>query len=583
MQAIGATGRSSTPAALPVRAIAPPGVGWLALVVLVVSLIPYLCGYLLSPPQRVFLGALNNVGDLSQYLAAIRQGASGAWRYSNQFTPDHAQPLIMYTPYLLGGHLALGLPPTAVFQVLRLICAAACLAALARFCRMFVGPRSLRVAWLFVLLASGLYWLALLLSPLGLSVVPPSSLTAPELSPLLTMLISPHESLGLAAELMGFVCFLRAVGAGEPLWSPERPAAQAAADNRGRALAGAALSFLILALSYPFLLPTVGLTLLACVAIKARGARHTRPIAATRKRDLRPADIFLAEVRMLLLALAPAALIGLYYLHIFRQDALWSHSGLTAVGRPDLGVLLFAFGPLALGAWAGARRLFSWRAAGDSVPFAWAGFPLIWAIVNVCMLVLPIWQQGRQALGLSVPLALLSFLALARTRRTGNHARISLPALPAAALAFSSTLLLALYTAVTAGGVNPNYYAPRDVMQAVDWLGAHAGAGDVVLASAGFSNLVPETCSCRVVVGQNFETFNWAARQREVHSFFGAGSRTAARAVLRALVQREHVTYYVVGPFERALGHVDLADLPGFRLRYRNHDTSIFARIDSRT
>jgi hypothetical protein len=484
----------------------------------------------------------------------------------------------MYTPYLLAGHLSLDLPPATVFQVLRLLSAAACLGALARFCRLFVGAQALRAAWLFVLLAGGLYWLALLLSPLGLAPVSPASLTAPELSPLVTVLISPHESLGLAAELMGFVCFLRAVGAGEPLWSPDRTRVLAPAEGRRRAIAGAAACFLVLALSYPFLLPTVGLTLLACVAVKARGARHTRPIAATRKRDLRPADVFLSEIRVVLLALAPAGCIGLYYLRIFHQDPLWSHSGLTTVGRPDLGMLLFAFGPLAVGAWAGARRLLAWRADGDSIPFAWAGFPLIWAVVNACTLLLPIWQQGRQALGLSIPLALLSFLALVRTPRGSNHARVGLPAVPAAALAFSSTLLLALYTAVTAGGVNPHYYAPRQVMQAVDWLGAHTDSTDVVLASAGFSNLVPEACSCRVVVGQNFESFDWAARQQEVHGFFGAASQAKAWASLRALVRREHITFYVVGPFEREISHIDLAGMPGFRLRYRNQDTSIYAR-----
>ncbi|HWE61937.1 MAG TPA: hypothetical protein VHB98_09505, partial [Chloroflexota bacterium] len=435
----------------------------------------------------------------------------------------------------------------------------------------------LRAAWLFVLLAGGLYWLALLLSPLGLHIVDPPLLTAPELSPLTTILISPHESLGLAAELMGFVFFLRAVGATEPLWGVERSSAPAV-HGKGRHTAGAALSFLVLALSYPFLLPTVGLVLLACVVVEARGARYTRPAAATRKRELRAGDVFFSGLRVLILALAPAGVVGLYYLHIFRQDPLWSHSSLVAVGRPDLAVLIFAFGPLAAGAWAGTRRLLAWRAGGDSVPFAWVGFPLIWATVNAGTLLLPIWQQGRQTLGLSVPLALLSFLALASPRVIFYQGRIALPALPAAALAFSSTLLLALYTAVTAGAVNPNYYAPQEVMQAVQWLGSNAGANDVVLASAGFSNLVPEACSCRVVVGQNFESFDWARRQREIYGFYDAPSRALAHARLLAIMRREHVTIYVVGPFERGFGAIDLDGMPGFQLRYRHDDTSIFVR-----
>src|SRR5579871_6317331 len=108
---------ASTPPRLagaqPQRMEQPGRLRGLAMSILVFTLIPYLCGYLLSPPGTAFLGALNNIGDLSQYLAAIRQGSGGAWRYTNQFTPDHAQRLVMYLPYIVVGHLSLGLPVAA--------------------------------------------------------------------------------------------------------------------------------------------------------------------------------------------------------------------------------------------------------------------------------------------------------------------------------------------------------------------------------------------------------------------------------------------------------------------------------------
>lgn len=571
-------GAPRAPHVLPREAPRPPRMIGIALIVLVVSLIPYLCGYLLSPPRRVFLGALNNIGDLSQYLAAIRQGSSGAWRYTDQFTPDRARPLLMYLPYTLAGHLSLGLSPAAMFQILRLGCAALLLTALARFCRLFVGAHTLRIVWLFTLFAGGLYWIALVLSPLGLHLVDPASLTAPELCPLITVLISPHESLGLAAELLGFTALLQANGAAEPLWSEER-VSRGPQRSRRCALAAAGW-FLVLALSYPFLLPTVGLVCLAFALVDARFARLTRPAAAAPRRQMQARGVFVTDLRLLALALAPAMVIGLYYARVFHSDPLWSRSGLTAVGRPDIGVLLFGFGPLAIGGWLGARRLMALRRDyGSGVPLAWAAFPLIWAAVNAGTLLLPIWQQGRQALGLTVPLALLSFLAFAGPRAVVYGGRVALPALPAAALAFSSSLLVALYTAVTAAGINPNYYAPQEVMQGIQWLGQHAGSDDVVLASAGFGNLVPEACACRVVIGQNFQSFDWAARQREIYRFYAAPTRNAARAAFRAIVRRERVTLYVVSPYERAIGRIVSGALPGFRLRYRNHDTSIFGRI----
>jgi hypothetical protein len=298
------------------------------------------------------------------------------------------------------------------------------------------------------------------------------------------------------------------------------------------------------------------------------------------KRRLRANEVFLAELRTIIIALIPAGIVGIYYLDVFRRDPLWSHSGMAQIGRPDFGVLLFAFGALVIGAYTGSRRLAALRlSGGDAVPAAWAWFPLIWAIVNFCTLMLPIWQQGRQALGLTVPLALLSFLSLAGPRVVTDGMRGALPALPASALAFSSPLLLALYTTVTAGAVNSQYYVTSTVTQAVNWIGDHAGTNDVVLASAEFGNLVPETCSCRVVVGQNFQTFSWSLRQSEVHRFFGAASTSEALAELRVLEHLEGVTVIVYSPLERNIGQVELKRVPGFRLRYSEGDVKIFTRV----
>jgi hypothetical protein len=192
---------------------------------------------------------------------------------------------------------------------------------------------------------------------------------------------------------------------------------------------------------------------------------------------------------------------------------------------------------------------------------------------------LPIWQQGRQALGLSVPLALLSFLWLAGPRVVSDGMRGTLPALPASALAFSSPLLLALYTAVTAGGVNKGYYVQSGVRDSVTWIGKHAGMNDIVLASAGFANLVPETCSCRVVVGQNFQTFNWHFRQIEVHSFYQAKAASSALRALRQVEKREGVTMVVFSPLEWNIGHTVLARIPGYRLAYSRAAVTIFTRV----
>lgn len=576
MSAVTTTAR---PAAVRSEAEPAPRLFKVGAAILIATIIPYLCGYLLAPSGLTFQGALNNIGDLSQYLAAIDQGSRGALLYTNQFTPDHARRLIMYMPYLLAGQVSFGLSPAVVFQLLRLACGAAALWAIARFCRLFLGASVLRAAWLFVLLAGGLYWLALPLSAIlpggGVS---PSALTAPEFNPLIALLISPHEALGLAAELLGFVCVLRASGAQAPLWTDLRP--HQGEQDRWAWTAGAAASFLILALSYPFLLPTVGLVLLVQAAVAAHGAWYGRVAAATKKRRLRAGAVFVGELRTIVVALFPAGLLGIYYVVIFHGDPLWSKSNLAQVTSPDFGVLLFAFGPLAVGAYAGTRRLRAVRVAGgDAVPGAWAWFPLIWAAVNACTLLFPIWQQGRQALGLSVPLALMSFYALAGPGAVTGRRRLQLPPIPACILVFSAPLLLGLYTAVASSGVNHDYYTPTGIVRAAQWIGSHEGSGDLVLSSAGFGNLVPEYCSCRVLIGQNFQSFDRARRIAEAVRFYAAPNAASARRVLRAMAAAgDRVTLIVFSPYERDLGGLEPKPPRGYRTLYREQGVTIVGR-----
>jgi hypothetical protein len=220
-------------------------------------------------------------------------------------------------------------------------------------------------------------------------------------------------------------------------------------------------------------------------------------------------------------------------------------------------------------------------AGGDAIPAAWAWFPAIWAGANAATLLLPIWQQGRQALGLSIPLALLSFLALAGPQVAAGRERVALAPIPAAALAFSAPLLLALYTAITAGGINRDYYVASGVMDAVQWIGRHAGPDDVVLASAGFGNLVPAECSCRVVIGQNFQSFDFRARQAEVYAVYAATSTHAADQAIARVARRERVTFLVYSPLERGIGRTFPRRVPGFALVYSRHAVTILHRAAS--
>ena len=60
--------------------------------------------------------------------------------------------------------------------------------------------------------------------------------------------------------------------------------------------------------------------------------------------------------------------------------------------------------------------------------------------------------------------------------------------------------------------------------------------------------------------------------------FYAAPSRITARARLRSIVAREHVTFYVISPLERGMVRFPLGAMPGFALRYHAGGTAIYGR-----
>ncbi len=627
---------------------APPKL--LSVAVLVLCALPYAAGFLAAPRGSVFLGALNNLGDTGQYLAAIRQGTEGHLLYVNRYTSAAVAPALMYPLYTAAGLLAapLHLSPPVVYLALHAAAALALLVALWRLCRI-ASPAQPRLAFAVALLGGGLYFPVLLLSGLVSLPFAPVVLTAPELSLFATLLISPHGALGLAAELWAFASYL--------LWR---------CHGQTRHLAHLAIAGLALGLCYPFGVAV----LLAVVGVDAalRYILPDRRLPATWVKGCAPDS-------RLVLALLPTLGLALYYAALFHVPP-WGASNMAHLPPPGIAVLAAAFGPLLLAAlptvmttpatavaWQTAaldrdrpqpagpglaaasrgpvrkatlvggqsamgrlrsvvgrkcrricdlgnrqfpaspshsrrthwdRRLpagpcptrpqsasFAMRHMRTSPPdprLGSAGLAgqsqapvpsrviIVWAVVNPLLLLAPLPQAGRLVSGWSVALALLAAVTLGGMRQAGARRA-------AGALALSNVMLALLYLAVTWRAANPAYYAPADEIAAVQWLAAHAGPSDVVMASAGSGNLVVSTARCRVVVGQNFETFDWARAQRDVHDFYDTTTDRLSRA---AIVRRQHVTLVMAGPYERALGGFNPGG-PGYRLVYAGGTIRVYA------
>jgi len=666
----------------------------LSAVALLLAALPYIAGFAAAPRGTVFLGALNNVGDTGQYLAAIRQGmdAAGVSRllYIDQYSSLRVVPVLMYPFYTVAGVVFSPFHPSvmAVYQLLHVLAAVALLGALWRFCRAVSPGGSPVLAYALALFGGGLYAPALLLSGVVRLPIAPVALTAPELSLFATLLISPHGAAGLAAQLWALAGYLR--------WRRH---------GRVRDLAALALGGLALGLCYPFGIvvlvavvavdivmsprplrlgftprpprlgftprpprlgftprpPRLGFTLrpprpwltgpsaAADGPARLRGSlgrclppdprqtdgvaddgegtsdrshrrcgRQTRPLSSGgpagrfpspssvtptmsvwrgsggrhlprlprrragpsaaaegpvshgrggrgRKGPIMDFSQTLGQGVGAFLALLPACAVALYYAVLFRHDPLWSGSAMLRLPPPSVALLIGAFGPLALLA-APALRSLAGGAYHSVEEGAGIRLAATWAVVTPVLLVAPLPQTERLLSGWSVALAVLGALTLRRLRP-----RMTVRVV--AVLGCSNVLLALLYLAVTLHGANPAYYAPMIEARAARWLAAHSGPNDVVMASAGSGNLIVSVAACHVVVGQNFETFDWAAAQRDVLRFYNATTTVAARA---AIVRRQRVTLVMDGPYEDALGRY-APGRRGYHLVHQDGPVRVFA------
>ena len=623
----------------------------LSAIALLLAALPYIAGFAAAPRGTVFLGALNNVGDTGQYLAAIRQGMDattgvGRLLYVDQYSSLRAAPVLMYPFYTVAGVVFSPFHPPvmAVYQLLHVLAAVALLGALWRFCRAVSPGASPVLPYALALFGGGLYAPALLLSGVVRLPIAPVALTAPELSIFATLLISPHGAAGLAAQLWALAGYLR--------WRRY---------GRARDLSALALGGLALGLCYPFGI----VVLVAVVAVDivmsphppalspSRGEGEARPIAGLARRstpprprvgrgalDRRPqprGQLAMRRGVRASLALLPACGIALYYAVLFHHDPLWSGSAMLRPPPPNVALLVGAFGPLALlaaptlralvrggyprlvhyrlatsplgpprsprPACAATRSGVPDRCAPDSVPWRpqaarsaaqwidWrralgisvpnnsrslggyrgaeeTGIRLAatWALATPLLLLAPLPQTERLLSGWSVALAVLGALTLRRLRPRAAGRVVII-------LGCSNVMLALLYLAVALHGANPAYYAPVSEARAAGWLAAHSGPDDVVMASAGSGNLIVSVAACHVVVGQNFETFDWAAAQRDVLRFYNATTTVAARA---AIMRRQRVTLVMDGSYEAALGRYAPGHR-GYRMVYQDGPVRVFA------
>lgn len=516
----------------------------MTIIVLAISSVPYILGFWSVPHGLIFLGAINDLPDTSEYLAAIRQGMAGAWLYRNQFTPLHAPLVFMYPLYMAAGHLTapLHLNPLLVYHALRLMAGAGMLVTLWWFSGLVIASHLRRDALLLALLGSGLYWFVFMANAMGYTLAFLPDLTAPEFSPFTSLLISPHTTAGLAGLLVAFGAYLKAT-----------QQSQAAKAVRWSCVEIAAT--ILVGLTYPFAL----LVLCGVVGVLATWScvlqiAVRRIQVATLWRFLVSAAGWSAFFPAIMIILA--ALPFLYYYGLwFSHQPMWQGSAMFARLTDAPMVYVYCFGPLVVAALWPLKRSGSPR---PPILLSGAGrFLIIWAVLVVLLLFAPFAQPGRLVNGWSVA---LGFLAASGLYRAGGTRAVRRGIL---FLSTSNVFALLIYCSIALQGSASAYNAPRALRAVGDYLATHATVQDVVLAGERTGNLLVTWSGVQVMAGHMFMTFHLDKQRNDVLAFY---QRTTSEQRRQEIMAQNRVSYVVLGPWEHLPGEYNLARSPYLRL-----------------
>jgi hypothetical protein len=513
-----------------------------ALVLLGTANAPVLLGWAIADAEMQFGGSVYNVEDVNSYLANMRQGARGAWRYTNPYTPeDHPPAAVVYLHYLLLGKLAAasGLSLELTYNLARLLCGALLLGVVYAWIAHWSPTIAVRrIAFLLIAPSGGLGWLTMLFGQGQWLGSPPLDMLSPEAYVFLTLYTPPHLALATACVLLGILWVHRAcrrtVDAARLTWRV----------HLGPALAGgAALALVAQVGAFYLVAPAAVLGLDWVLTAIHRRRPNWRALALTALSGVLPAPLVF------------------YTYWLFTREPVyraWSAQNLIRSLHPLHYVAGYAVpGGLALLGLLAARR------RGRPLP----SLPLAWLAAAPLLLVLPLGVQRRLIIGAQVPLGVLAaqglvcglalpFSRSALVRRLSRHRRYSrrglrrwlivaviLLNLPTPALLLAGNIVRVL------GRTTPIYH-PRAELAAMDWLAANSAPRDTVLSAFLTGNYVPARAGNRVVLGLGPQTVNAERKHAEVRQFFCAETTDAWR---KALLEQYGIVYVWFGPHERDL------------------------------
>jgi hypothetical protein len=498
-----------------------------AVVVMLVTTIPYFLGYFSQGDSWHFTGFVFGVEDGNSYIAKMLRGASGDWLFRTPYTALPQGGVLAFLPYLLLGKLTS--PPgqhielVVMFHYFRVGAGILAIVASYDFLCLFVEKaRWRRWGLLLASLGGGLGWVLVLLGQGDWLGSLPLDFYSPETFGFLALYGLPHLALARALLLWGLRAYLRPDLIPHPRWAGW--------------ITGAL--WLLMGLMQPL---TV---VLAWTVIGS----HVLLMAAVQlwrrwNRGYVDWDEWLPWLWRAVQAGLVSAPLALYTAWTFRLNPIlrqWKAKSLLP--SPPPGHYLVAYG-----LFLPAAFIVVWQLIKAGPSFRW--LLVSWSFLFPVLIYIPFPFQRRLAEGYWVALIALVIIALEMVPE-----RVSKRLQGLLALTLPTTLLLFVGGVQVARQPAEPVFRPTEEVAVFRFLAEETQGKAVVLASYETGNALPAWAPVFIVLGHGPESVGLSDLRPEVESFYRSETPEEERM---ALLDAYDVDYVFWGPAERALGDWD--------------------------
>jgi len=514
--------------------------------ILVVTSLPYLYGYVSSPPEKQFMGLMLDVPDHGQYLSWWRSFQDSIL-VSNKLTPEPNEPLFFN---LLWWALAwvsklTGLGYATVYQAFRWVAGGSFLWAAYRLIAQFLPQvRQRRTAFLLVVFSSGLGW-ALVVLKYTLTqgeLLFPLDVYIAEGNSFLCILGYPHFAFALT-----FIALTL-----EFVWRGWK-------EERTRYMLVAGLLALLLGWMHAY-------DLLLIYGIVGAFA-----LSVWWKRRVFPWRLFWGGVILCALSCSGAV----YSVILTTVDPLWeevlSQFANADVYTPSPPHLVILFGLPLIGAVA------TWIALALRKQWSEENlFVMAWFLIGAALNYVPTDFQIHMLNGWQIPMMMLCAKGLhdlvARVEvRQWAVALVIATVLP-------TNVYLWAWRFVDLARHDYPYYLYRDDVTALAWLDGEAEDEEVVLSSLTIGQYVPALSGNTAFLAHWAQTVGFYDKQERVARFFDATAPDEERV---DTVRTFGVDYVFRGPAERVLGDYDPASASWLTLVFSTPHVDVYRIEDA--